>query len=68
MADRVTDMQKFEMMLKSDIGQQFVEELETCWDQFNLLGEDPHKTAYNVGLRDAFKFIKDIQNGAFTHE
>jgi hypothetical protein len=63
--DRQEALRRFKFVLSSEQGQELVDELEATWDAHKLIGATPEDTAYNVGLRDAFKFIKDIQDGAF---
>jgi hypothetical protein len=65
MGDRSEALKRFKFVLSSEQGQELVTELEATWDAHKLIGATPEATAYNVGLRDAFKFIKDIQEGAF---
>ena len=65
MGDRGDALKRFKFILCSEQGQELVDELEATWDAHKLIGATPEDTAYNVGLRDAFKFIKDIQDGAF---
>ena len=68
MGDRKEALKRFKFVLSSEQGQEFVDELRTTWDAHKLIGDTPEDTAYNVGLRDAFKFIKDIQDGVFINE
>jgi hypothetical protein len=67
-SDRTDEMARFKHFLSSPDGEAFVNELELTWDKFDLMGGTPEETAYNVGLRDAFKFIKMLQNGELIHE
>jgi hypothetical protein len=55
-------------MLMTENGQDFVDELEKAWDTHRLLGADAEDTAYKVGLRDAYRFIRDIQRGDFIND
>jgi hypothetical protein len=54
--------------LNTPQGTQLVDELEEAWDVHTLLGGTPEQTAYNVGLRDAYRFVRDLQDGAFLEE
>jgi hypothetical protein len=51
-------------LLNTPDGKVLVAELEGVWDTFSLLGDTPELTAYAVGQRDAYKFLKDVQTGA----
>ena len=66
--ERVSQLEAFKRLLNTPDGELLVEELSLTWDQFTLIGETEQMTAYNVGLRDAFKFIQMIQTGALIHE
>ena len=64
--ERAQHLQALQTLLMSDNGKALMIELEVTWDQFVLLGESPEVTAYNVGLRDAYKFLKALQAGEFN--
>jgi hypothetical protein len=66
--ERETDLNRIKHLLNTPDGEVLVDELEDAWDQNVLLGSSPERTAYNVGLRDAFKFIRMLQTGELIHE
>jgi hypothetical protein len=61
-------MSAMQRLLNSPDGELLVEELETIWNPFDLRGETDAETNYNVGLRDAYMFIKMLQDGELIHE
>ena len=61
-------LMKIKQCLSTEGGSALLEELEEVWEPDTLMGDNPQDTAYNVGLRDAFKFMKQLQNGEFIHE
>ena len=63
MKDRTEVLRSFAHILSTPAGQDLVEELAQTWDVHKLIGTTPEQTAYNVGLRDAFKFISMLQTG-----
>jgi hypothetical protein len=68
MDTRTEQLSRFKQMLMTENGQDFVTELEKAWDAHRLLGADAEDTAYKVGLRDAYRFIRDIQRGDFIND
>ena len=62
------ELGRYKQILNTENGQALVVELETIWDSFGILGETAEGTAYNCGLRDAFKFIKQLQDGDLIHD
>jgi hypothetical protein len=68
MSDRDEQLSRFKQMLMTENGQAFVEELAFAWDTHSLLGTDAEETAYKVGLRDAYRFVRDIQRGDFIND
>ena len=65
---RQQTLERIKHYLNIEEGKEFVDELRDTWDAFDLIGDTPERTAYNVGLRDAFKFIEGLQRGDFIHE
>jgi hypothetical protein len=65
MTDRTTKLQTMSTALNTPAGEELVAELEAAWDPYKLIGATSEETAYLVGLRDAYKFIKHIQKGVF---
>ena len=65
---RALDVARIKQLLNTQDGKVFVDELEDTWDQFNLMGDTPEDTAYNVGLRDAYKFIRTLQTQDIANE
>ena len=63
---RAHQLGAIQTLLTSDAGKELMAELATTWDQFMLIGETPEVTAYNVGLRDAYKFLQGLQAGEFN--
>ena len=57
---RDKDMQLMAKCLNSPDGKLLMQELETLWDRYTLLGETPIDTGHRVGLRDAFKHLQQI--------
>jgi hypothetical protein len=66
--DRKTQLKKFAYLLDTEAGSELLDELRTTWDSYKIIGATPEETAYNVGLRDAFKFIEGLQRGDFINE
>ncbi len=60
---RKRKLELIRILLRSDDGQLLLEEIEIMWDAYTLIGATPEKTAYNVGLRDAFKHIYSLSTG-----
>ena len=65
---RNRELQEYHRLLGQETGQHLMEELADIWDPYSLLGDTAEKTAYNCGLRDAFKFLKDLQTGAMIRD
>lgn len=55
-------------LLSTRDGEVLMDELAVVWNPYSLMGDDPQKTAYNVGLRDAYEFLKALQTGELIHE
>jgi len=65
---RTVDLNRMKTVLNSPEGEALMQELADMWDANTLLGDSPERTAYNVGLRDAFKFMDMLRNGDFINE
>ena len=63
MTDRSKRLRQIEHLLNTPDGIELMEELALTWDMPTLLGVDTQRTAYHVGLRDAYKFLEMLQNG-----
>jgi hypothetical protein len=66
--DRKTQLKKFAYLLDTESGTELIDELRQTWDGYKIIGASPEETAYNVGLRDAFKFMEGLQHGDFINE
>jgi len=66
--DRTELLRSFEHLLSTPAGEDLVAELAETWDVHKLIGATPEITAYNVGLRDAYKFITMLQTGELIHD
>lgn len=66
--ERQRQLQGIRECLNTSNGELLVKELEIIWEPDSLMGDNPEETAYNVGLRDAFKFIMQLKTGAFINE
>jgi hypothetical protein len=65
---RDRELQQYRQLLGQDVAQQLLQELKDTWDPYNLLGDTPERTAYNCGLRDAYKFLEELQSGALIRD
>ena len=63
--DRVRTLETMRECLLTPSGEALVDELEIMWDSYGLMGDSPEQTGHNVGLRDAYKFIKQLQKGVY---
>lgn len=61
-------LKEFKQFLNTETGQKLINELATEWDRYQLRGEDTDETIYNIGLRDAYRFLKALQTGELIHE
>lgn len=52
---------RLQRLLNTPTGNELVDELEGAWSPTMLFDDDPGRLAYNVGLRDAYQFLRDIQ-------
>ena len=68
MKDRTELLRAVQHLLTTPAGKDLVGELEETWDVHKLIGVTPEMTAYNVGLRDAFKFITMLQSGEMIRD
>lgn len=51
---------RFYRLFKTHDGEQVLKDLEDEFDADDLFNENPHKTNYNVGRRDAVVYIKQL--------
>ena len=63
MTTRENTLKQMEQCLNTPDGMAVMDDLREAWDAHNLLGPTPQETAYNVGLRDAYQYLKNIQKG-----
>jgi len=61
--ERQRRLEVFKQVLNTQDGKKLMAELETLWDAQWLRGDSEAETNYNVGLRDAFKYLQALQNG-----
>ncbi len=66
--ERLEQLEAIKRLLNTPDGDMLLDELEVEWDSFRLMGDDPYKTAYKVGMRDAFRFLIALKQGDFIDE
>lgn len=62
---RLRDMQRMKQLLNTQDGKVLLDELGDLYDPFSLMGNSPEATAYAVGQRDVYKFLREVQTGDY---